>query len=70
MGTPKRRGAPGAEITTSLHESALLDEALEETFPASDPVAINVDRAPECTPDTCAPKPASQARRVREKELD
>ena len=60
MGSPTRRGDPGAEITTSRHESDLLDEALEETFPASDPVAINVDRVPEGTPDACARKPARQ----------
>ena len=26
------------------HLDGLLDEALEQTFPASDPVAINIDR--------------------------
>jgi hypothetical protein len=28
------------------HLDELLDEALKETFPASDPVAINVEREP------------------------
>jgi hypothetical protein len=29
--------------TTRAHMNDLLDEALKETFPASDPIAINVD---------------------------
>jgi hypothetical protein len=32
---------PSSEVLTHLSE--LLDEALEQTFPASDPVAINVE---------------------------
>jgi hypothetical protein len=28
---------------TTAHINELLDEALEETFPASDPIAINVE---------------------------
>jgi hypothetical protein len=34
---------------TKEHEDALLDEALEETFPASDPIAI--DRVEPGRPD-------------------
>jgi hypothetical protein len=41
MSSKKRQQRASAE--TSRHLSALLDEALEETFPASDPVAINVE---------------------------
>jgi hypothetical protein len=32
------------------HLNELLDEALEETFPASDPIAIAVELAPETGP--------------------
>lgn len=47
---PRRRGrppgsktkmAPKPEKPTSMDEDALLDEALAETFPASDPVAVH-----------------------------
>jgi hypothetical protein len=41
MLTPKnsQKSLPAA----IAHENDLLDEALKETFPASDPIAINVD---------------------------
>jgi hypothetical protein len=35
---------PSSDVLTHLSE--LLDEALEQTFPASDPVAINVELRP------------------------
>lgn len=49
MPTPKppRKPVPGA----MTHLNELLDEALEETFPASDPVAIDVElQPPEIAP--------------------
>jgi len=30
-----------------LHEEALLDEALDETFPASDPIAVHPEPEPK-----------------------
>lgn len=33
------------------HREAALDEALDESFPASDPVAISVDHEPAPEPD-------------------
>lgn len=59
MGTVTKRGDPGEGLRVWQHKSDQLDEALEETFPASDPVAITVDRAPECNPDSRTPRPAS-----------
>ena len=29
------------------HEEEVLDEAIEESFPASDPVSVTIDRSPE-----------------------
>jgi hypothetical protein len=29
------------------HEEEVLDEAIQETFPASDPVSVTIDRSPE-----------------------
>ena len=41
MPTPKN---PQKSLRTAIaHKNDLLDEALKETFPASDPIAINVD---------------------------
>jgi len=34
-----------ASAATLAHIDELLDEALKQTFPASDPVAINIERA-------------------------
>jgi hypothetical protein len=34
----------GYSSTAIAHMDELLDEALNETFPASDPVAINIER--------------------------
>ena len=41
MLTPKNTQKPLPATIAHLNE--LLDEALEETFPASDPIAINVE---------------------------
>jgi hypothetical protein len=38
---PDTRSAPAAKDRAHLDE--LLDEALEETFPASDPIALHVE---------------------------
>ena len=42
----KQQTAPGTgKVETTLeHESETLDEGLEESFPASDPVAVSVTR--------------------------
>lgn len=42
----KQQAAPGAgKVETTLeHESETLDEGLDESFPASDPVAVSVTR--------------------------
>lgn len=42
---PKKNkpGDPPARQSQGEHLDALLDDALEETFPASDPVAIGVE---------------------------
>jgi len=29
------------------HDEEVLDEAIQETFPASDPVSVTIDRSPE-----------------------
>jgi hypothetical protein len=48
---PDDPGEPDRTIRTSPehpeHEQELLDEALQETFPASDPVSITIDRPPD-----------------------
>jgi len=36
--------SPSDPTPPDLHEEDALDEALEETFPASDPIAISPDR--------------------------
>lgn len=38
-GEPSRPETPSERKERKRHESEILDEALEETFPASDPVA-------------------------------
>ena len=35
-------------ITSADHLEALLDQALEATFPASDPIALTIDVAIDC----------------------
>lgn len=47
--------APHPPVPDS-HEEALLDEGLEETFPASDPVSIDTGK-PEVTPNAPAKAP-------------
>ncbi len=39
--TPEITPKPG-----KAHDEDLLDEALEESFPASDPIAVHPDRTP------------------------
>jgi hypothetical protein len=41
----KRTRRPGLTRSETVHLDELLDEALRETFPASDPVAITVEKA-------------------------
>jgi len=41
--TPTTAGAQSADLTPAqAHDEDALDEALDESFPASDPVAVNV----------------------------
>ena len=49
MSTQKRTDARPEKPASAQHISDLLDEALDEGFPASDPVAIHVD--PEVASD-------------------
>lgn len=49
-------GQPPALEATPLHVEEALDEALEESFPASDPVAIDI-----AAPDDAAPSGSSNA---------
>jgi len=39
MSTPRKNGT--AKSDAKKHEDELLDEALEESFPASDPIAVD-----------------------------
>lgn len=50
---PKVRSQPTAEIHATLaeREDQALDEALEESFPASDPVAISTSREQRVPPN-------------------
>jgi hypothetical protein len=41
----KRNRRPGLSRSDAAHLDKLLDEALRETFPASDPIAITVEKA-------------------------
>jgi hypothetical protein len=41
---PDDKEAHKASVATLAHIDELLDEALKQTFPASDPVAINIER--------------------------
>jgi len=40
--SPKKMGSPAMQ--KEQHQNAALDEALKESFPASDPVAIKVEK--------------------------
>jgi hypothetical protein len=42
---PDEKKAHKASAATLAHIDELLDEALKQTFPASDPVAINIEHA-------------------------
>jgi hypothetical protein len=42
---PDDKKAHEGSAATLAHIDELLDEALKQTFPASDPVAINIERA-------------------------
>lgn len=46
MNPDKKREPPAIAPPDSDHLDDLLDEALAETFPASDPVAIDVESPP------------------------
>ena len=41
---PRQTAPVVADCKESIHESDALDEALVESFPASDPVAVSVTR--------------------------
>ncbi|MBE0549051.1 MAG: hypothetical protein IH627_15665 [Rubrivivax sp.] len=67
------RSAPGSPVRTSKptpsaaprargHGEWRLDEALAETFPASDPIAVTPIRAPRATPRATSRKAAKAAR--------
>src|ERR1700760_767225 len=43
----KRNRRPGLSRSEAAHLDRLLDEALRETFPASDPIAITVEKSPK-----------------------
>ena len=51
------RPSPGSEQPAPKHQEDLIDEAVEESFPASDPPAISPRREP------IAPKPGQPPRR-------
>jgi hypothetical protein len=42
----RRYKSAGASAAPNLHLENMLDEALRETFPASDPIAITIDQPP------------------------
>ncbi|HUK01376.1 MAG TPA: hypothetical protein VLW26_03760 [Steroidobacteraceae bacterium] len=47
MAGSERAGAtPESTIREKAHLDGLLDEALEDTFPASDPIAVHVEPRP------------------------
>jgi hypothetical protein len=45
---PQKNAEPPPAAECAKHEEEVLDEALESTFPASDPIA---EAAPKCTPE-------------------
>jgi len=48
---PDDKKAHTASEATLTHIDELLDEALKQTFPASDPVAINIERVSDTQRD-------------------
>jgi hypothetical protein len=48
---PVKTNLHGPSPAARAHMEELLDEALNETFPASDPVAINIERRSDQRPD-------------------
>jgi hypothetical protein len=48
----KTKRSPATDAARAAHIDNLLDEALKETFPASDPIAIDVEavRSPHAAP--------------------
>jgi len=48
---PDDKKAYTASEATLTHIDELLDEALKQTFPASDPVAINIERVSDTQRD-------------------
>jgi len=53
--TPETAAAEPGPNSTAMHLDKVLDEALEETFPASDPIAVHLERSearPERDPTT------------------
>jgi hypothetical protein len=57
---PDDKKAHKASAATLAHIDELLDEALKQTFPASDPVAINI----ECASDDAARRKAPTIRKL------
>ncbi|MET3133103.1 hypothetical protein AAKU55_003385 [Oxalobacteraceae bacterium GrIS 1.11] len=45
--TPPVRSVGKADAAALKHQSDALDEALKESFPASDPIAVSIDPVPE-----------------------
>lgn len=42
--TPDAKPIPSTAATPAKHEEDVLDEALDETFPSSDPIAVNITK--------------------------
>lgn len=58
MTVAKRGGSDASRDATEPDQEALLDEALEATFPASDPIALAIEPIPPARP----PKRSTRAR--------
>jgi hypothetical protein len=53
---PTRKNTQKHLPAAKAHLNELLDEALKQTFPASDPIAINVEvQSPEAPPEPPVP---------------
>lgn len=46
----KQGGAAPTTADKKAHAEDVLDEALDESFPASDPIAVTISKAPKKTP--------------------